>query len=75
MKKKLEDMWVEYPGKPRFSFWDVYKLIKKHSTLLDRLDPRKMVFMSVKAFDIFTGLEKMPSKKNWNFIEEFKKYY
>lgn len=75
MKKKLTDMWVDYPGRPRFTYWDVYTLIKNHSTLLDRLNPKKVIFMAVKAFDIFIGLEEMPSKKNWNFIEEFKKYY
>lgn len=74
MKKKLTDMWVDYPDRPRFTYWDVYKLIMKHSTFLERLDPRKMIFMSVKAFDIFIGLEETPSGK-WTFIEHFKNHY
>lgn len=73
--KVLKDMWVDYPERPRFTYWDVYKLIMDHSTLGDRLDPKKMVIMSVIAFDIFIGIQEMPKKKKWNMLEEFKDEY
>ena len=69
--KQLDEICVYYPERPTFTYWDVYKLIKAHSTIWQRLDPRKMLFMSVYAWDIFAGLEEVPKEKNWNFIERF----
>ena len=72
--KQLEDMWVDYPGRDRFTYGDVYRLIKEHSTILDRLNPKKVIFMAVYAFDILSGIQNEPKKKNWSFIDEFWKY-
>lgn len=72
--KQLEDMWVDYPGRERFTYMDIYNLIKAHSTILDRLNPAKVIFMAVYAFDILSGIQEEPTKKNWSFIEEFWKY-
>lgn len=69
--RQLEAMWVDYPDRPRFTYWDVYKLVKAHSTIWQRLDPRKMIFMTVYAWDMFVGLDEIPKEKNWNFIKKF----
>jgi hypothetical protein len=46
---------------------DVVKMVMKHSRLIDRLNPRKMVEMAFTAFGILEGGIECPKKKNWKF--------
>lgn len=57
---------------------DVYDYICKHSSLLDRMDPAKMVEMTQMTFTIlsqpngekdFEG--EIPKKKGWKFYRDF----
>ena len=49
----------------------VYRYVKKHSTLLDRLNSRKMVEMTFWAFDILCGSIEPPCKaKDWTFYDK-----
>ena len=48
---------------------DVYKLIKQHSNLIDRLDGRKMVEMTFNAFGMLNGSIQLPKGKAWKFYK------
>ena len=48
--------WIDYPGKGIITDEMVYQLIKKHSRLIDRMNNRKMVEMSIAAQLILMGV-------------------
>ena len=47
---------------------DIFQMVKKHSRLIDRLNPRKMIEMTFEAFNILNGSVEVDSpKENWKF--------
>ena len=68
-KKYLEDCIIQY-GDREYTYEDMYKLIRAHSTLLDRLNPRKMLLMTFYAFDIKSGIMNAPKKKHWHILRD-----
>lgn len=48
---------------------DVYQLVKRHSRLIDRLNPKKMIEMTWAAFDLLAGSIEKPENvsENWTF--------
>ena len=46
---------------------DVYQLIKKHSRLIDRLNPRKMIEMFETASAMMDDAVLEPEQKDWMF--------
>lgn len=46
---------------------DCYQLILKHSRLIDRLDPRKLINMYEIAHGILDGDLGIPKNRNWMF--------
>ena len=59
---KFEDGLVVYDK-------DVYAFIKKHSTIIDRLNPKKMIDMYNIAFDMLSGSVSMPKEKKWHLLK------
>ena len=55
-KHKTLQSYIDYPGKGIITDKDVYEEVKKHSTIKDRIDPRKMVEMTLAAQCILMGL-------------------
>lgn len=46
---------------------DVYKLVVEHSTFLDRLNPKKMVEMTLWAHTFLANVRFDSKNKNWSF--------
>lgn len=69
MGKKVHGMYSEYPGVGKIYDEDVYKLVKKHSRLIDRLSRSKMVEMTLLAQCILQKLYKNidPDDMSWTF--------
>ena len=69
MGKFKMDGYVDYPGVGIIKDEDVYKLILKHSRLIDRLSPAKMVEMSLLGQNvlmrIFDNVD--PNDPSWKF--------
>ena len=60
---KFEDGLVVYDK-------DVYEFIKKHSTLLERLNPKKMIDMYTLAFGMLSGSIEIPKVKGkWRLLK------
>ena len=63
--------WIDYPEKGKITDEKVYRLIKKHSRLIDRISTRKMVEMSINGQHILMGLYKEegwdPENNDWMF--------
>ena len=55
MKHELKG-YIDYPGVGEITDEQVYQLIKKHSRLIDRLSPRKMVEMAIGGQLILCGI-------------------
>ena len=67
---------TSYDGKRIITDEEVFVFVKKHSNLIDRLDPRKMVEMSIWAqtmllqpHDNWNGVE--PNDDSWKFYPDF----
>lgn len=69
MKDLLKKCFVHYDER-EFSYEDMYKLIRSHSTILDRINPRKMLLMTFYAFDMLSGIKSPPDKKNWHILKD-----
>ena len=67
-KYKLEG-WIDYPGVGKIMDEDVYRTVKKHSRLVDRLNPRKMLEMSFYAQAILMKAAEPDdaNNPNWKF--------
>ena len=65
--KKLTG-YREYRDGKRTYDEDVYKLIKKHSRIIDRINPRKMIYMSEIAWAILDEAILEPDNPNWKFF-------
>ena len=63
--------YIDYPGVGRIMDEDVLKLVKKHSRLVDRLNPRKMTEMVLLGQCILMGVidDKDPKDPSWKFFE------
>lgn len=48
---------------------DIYAFIKKHSTFLDRLNPKKMIDMYNLAFAMLSGSIQIPTEKKWHLLK------
>ena len=48
---------------------DVYEFIKKHSTLLERLNPKKMIDMYTLAFAMLSGSIEKPKEGKWRLLK------
>lgn len=66
------DGYIDYPGKGRIYDKDVWKLIQRHSRLRDRLNPAKMVEMSLLGQCALMGvIEDMdPNDPTWMFYDK-----
>lgn len=50
---------------------DIYNLIVRHSSILDRLNPKKMFRMTMIAQGMLYPKQiEQPSKKNWKFFKD-----
>ena len=67
-KFKMEG-YIDYPGKGRIYDKDVLKLIQNHSRLIDRLNPAKMVEMSLIGQCVLMGIfdDMNPDDPTWMF--------
>lgn len=67
-KYKLEG-WIDYPEVGKITDEDVYQTVKKHSRLVDRLNPRKMLEMSFYAQVILMKVDEPDdvNNPNWKF--------
>ena len=69
MSKFQMDGYIDYPDVGRIYDEDVYQLIKSHSRLIDRLNPSKMVEMSLLGqcilMRIFDKVD--PKEMSWKF--------
>lgn len=71
---KLEGS-VEYPGVGTIRDEDVYKTVVKHSRIIDRLNPRKMVEMTFMAQMFLMKVAEPDDAKinpNWKFYGKHK---
>lgn len=68
---KLEG-YIDYPGVGIIKDEDVYQVIKKHSRLVDRLNPRKMLEMSFYAQAILMKVAEPDDANNpkWKFYNK-----
>lgn len=69
MKHKLTG-YINYPGKGIITDEDVYQCLRKHSRLIDRLNPRKMVEMTLFSQNFLMGLfvtDGWDKDGNWTF--------
>ena len=72
MGKEKYGGYIKYPGVGIIYDMDVYKCVKKHSRLIDRLNGKKMVEMTLLAQNILMGIFNTDTKKvdtnaNWKF--------
>ena len=72
--KKLEG-YRRYPGVGTIYDEDVYQFIRKHSRLIDRLNPRKMLEMTEWAYaELSGGVEHAKgTSQNWKFYDRKKR--
>ena len=56
MKEMQFGGYIDYPGVGIIKDKDVYQCLVKHSRLIDRLDGRKMVEMTLLAQNVLMGL-------------------
>ena len=71
---KLEGS-IEYPGVGTITDEDVYKTVVKHSRIIDRLNPRKMVEMTFMAQMFLMKVAEPDDAKtnpNWKFYGKHK---
>jgi len=67
-KKKFRmDGYIDYPGKGRITDEMVYDTVIKHSRLIDRLNPRKWVEMTLYGQCVLMGVVDVPEEDNWKF--------
>lgn len=68
-RKHNSDVWSDFSksGGPKVYNNEVTEMVKKHSTIWDRLNPGKMVDMTFMSFDILNGSVDEPEKENWKF--------
>ena len=68
-RKYNSDIYSDFAssGGPKVYNNEVTEMVKKHSTIWDRLNPGKMVDMVFMAFDILNGSVEKPKKENWKF--------
>ena len=69
MGKKFQyEGYIDYPGVGVIKDSDVYKLIKNHSRIIDRMSKTKMVEMSLLGQCILMGvIDVNPEDKSWKF--------
>lgn len=67
---ELKEQWFTFEGVGTITMEDVYQLIKKHSRLIDRINPRKMIKMTFDAFDILNKSIKEPNDETWKFFSK-----
>jgi hypothetical protein len=63
--RKYSDNWIDYPGKGRIADKDIWNYVKKHSSLLARLDPHRMVDAALDAQLILMGV--VDEKESLNY--------
>lgn len=67
------DGYIDYPGVGKITDEDVYQVIRKHSRLVDRLNPRKMLEMSFYAQAILMKVaepEDAKTNPKWKFYNK-----
>ena len=62
---KYSENWIDYPGKGRITDKDIWNYVKKHSSLLHRLDPHRMVDAALDAQLILMGV--VDEKESLNY--------
>ena len=70
MAKKMKfGGWINYPGVGIITDEEVYKLVKNHSRLIDRLNGAKMTEMVLFGQNILQGVFSKidPKDKSWKF--------
>ena len=60
---------IDYPGVGRITDRDVYELVKKHSSFIERLDPRKMTEMTLLGQCVLMKVIEPPKDPNWRFYK------
>lgn len=69
IKQFTKDVYFEFEGGCIFTVEDVYKEVKNHSRLIDRLNPRKMALMTLDAFDLLNGaIDDSDKNPDWMFF-------
>lgn len=66
--------YIDYPGVGKIYDKDVYKLIKNHSRIIDRLSKTKMVEMSLLGQCVLMGIfdDVDPNDPSWKFYGKHK---
>lgn len=60
--------YIDYPGKGRIHDRDVWRLVKEHSRLIDRMSTKKMTEMSLMGQCILMGvIDDIQPEGNWKF--------
>lgn len=72
LKRYKMEGYIDYPGVGRITDEDVLNLVKRHSRLIDRLNPRKMTEMVLLSQCILMGVfdDKNPKDLSWKFFDE-----
>ena len=64
------DGYIDYPGVGLITDRDVYELVKKHSSFIERLDPRKMTEMTLLGQCVLMKVIDPPKNSNWRFYKK-----
>ena len=62
---KYSENWINYPGKGIITDKDVWNYVKKHSSLIARLDPHRMSDAGIEAQLILMGVVEEEESKNY----------
>jgi len=68
IKKELEENYALFEGIGKIYDEDVYQHVKRHSRLIDRINPRKMVLMTFYSFDFLNHSLDEPKNKNFKYF-------
>jgi hypothetical protein len=70
-KQKIKEMlsnYFKYDDGTVITDEEIYNVVMAHSTVLERLDPAKMVYMTLLAHDMLIADKKEANAKNWHFL-------
>ena len=70
--KILKNGCADFGKEGKVTDYEIYKFVMKHSSFWDRLNPKKMVEMTITSqLMLYPEYLSQPKKKNWKFFKDF----
>lgn len=67
----IDNGWADFP-EGRVTDRMIYEFVKKHSTIWDRLNPKKMFYMTIISQGmLYPEYLQQPKKKDWKFFKDY----